>query len=369
MDDIRPILPKNRIGLGDQTLRGRGSAPRRVNFYDRPHATRPVVSQQMNSMSTSHPKPGTHHVKAPVHQNSAAHHAKAPAHDESYIARPAPRVTEQHKPTQPSSPVKTLEQHAQHLYAPKKRPDIPKQQRSGVLKREALAKKSKKLNLKLKRPLMPTLMTAMAVVLFSVGVFAVISSLRTDKTVKAQVEQLATQASDDDGMTSGMPSEEDPPKNIGSYSVAPDLPKFLSIDKLDVKARVRKLGVGPNNVLKAPANIYDVGWYEGSAKPGENGTVVMDGHVSGPTKHGVFYSLGTLKEGDKVSVERGDGKVFTYSVTGSQVYDNDKVDMPRLMTTSVPGKPAMNLITCTGRFNVRTNQFEQRVVVFTVLDR
>jgi sortase A len=204
-------------------------------------------------------------------------------------------------------------------------------------------------------------------VLFSFGAFAAINSLRTDKQVKAQVQGLATKA-EDDGITDGLPNEDDPPKDIGSYAVAGDLPRFFNVEKLGLHARVRRLGVGNNNILKAPANIFDVGWYDGSAKPGENGTVVLDGHVSGPTKRGVFYNIGTLQKGDKVSIERGDGKMINYSVTGTEVYDNDKVDMAKVMTTSVPGKAAMNFMTCTGRFNVRTNQYEQRVVVFAVED-
>lgn len=73
-----------------------------------------------------------------------------------------------------------------------------------------------------------------------------------------------------------------------------------------------------------------------------------------------------MKADDVIKIERGDGQIFTYKVTGSQVYDNDKVDMAKVMTTSVPGKPGLNLVTCTGRFNVRTNTYEQRVVVFAV---
>jgi sortase (surface protein transpeptidase) len=251
-----------------------------------------------------------------------------------------------------------------------KRLHLPRQLRSNVLKRQMVKTVPKKHHAhKHRRSFTPALLTSMAILLFASGLLVVFSALRTNHTVKAQVKQLADQQESDDGTQSdGIPSEDDPPKNVGSYSVAPDLPKLLTIDKLGVNARVIRLGVNPSNVLKAPSNIFDVGWYEGSAKPGENGTMVIDGHVSGPTKHGVFYSIKTLAEGDKVKVTRGDGKVFTYTVTGTQVYDDDKVDMVKVLTSSVPGKPALNFMTCTGKFDVRSNKFEQRVVVFTVQD-
>lgn len=244
---------------------------------------------------------------------------------------------------------------------------LPKQSRSNVLKRQMVKQAAKLRPSKHRWPLMPTLLTAMAVMLFMAGVLVLVSTLRTNDSVKAQVKQLSQQT-DDDGITDELPSEDNPPTNLGDYKVAPDMPRFFNIEKLGVHARVKRVGVSADNVLKAPANIFDVGWYDGSAKPGENGTVVLDGHVSGPTKHGVFYNAGSLKAGDKVQLERGDGKVLSYTVTAVETHDYDKVDMSKVLTSSVPGKPALNFMTCAGRFNVRTNSFEQRIVVFTVQD-
>ncbi len=355
--------------MDNQAPQGRVRSTRPAFVYNRPHA------RQINSIDGFHmpaPKPAQP-APQPVHHAANPTHATHPAY--------APKPVHVPRPTHPAAPVHTKTvassrpQHApahpvlSHAAPKTHRPDLPKQTRSSVLHRQAVRAVSKPYkHKKYRRPLMPTLISAMAVVLFSFGAFAAIASIRTDKEVKAQVKGLASTKSEDDGITDGLPSEDDAPVDISGYSVAPDLPRFFDIEKLGVHARIRRLGVGSNNVLKAPANIFDVGWYDGSAKPGENGTVVIDGHVSGPSKRGVFYNIGTLKEGDKVTVERGDGKRINYTVTGTQVYDNDKVDMPKVMTTSVAGKPAMNFMTCTGRFNVRTNQYEQRVVVFTVQD-
>lgn len=234
---------------------------------------------------------------------------------------------------------------------------------------EVLAKQfpgSKESSSKKHFALVPTMLSVLALMLFGAGVLITANSFRTDKTVKAQVRQLAVQSEDNDDSTT-LPAEDNPP-DISSYNVASDLPKILNIDEIGVKARIKRMGVDKNNAIKAPTNIYDVGWYDGSAKPGEPGTVVLDGHVSGPTKLGVFYGIKTLKPGSKVSLIRGDNKVITYTVTGSQTYNADDVDMAKVMTSSVEGKPGLNLITCAGKFDAKTNKFAQRVVVFTIQD-
>lgn len=274
------------------------------------------------------------------------------------------------KPNQSTEPFARIRTNTNQIASKStKRPDLPRQSRSVVLKREMVKTAAKKYRAKHRMPLISKFMVALSVVLFVCGLGVMFTNLRTNRTAEAQVKQQSQQISQNDGgLTNGLPSEDLPPGNHNSYNVAPDLPRFFKIEKINVDARVLRLGVGLDNILKAPANIYDVGWYDGSAKPGEAGTVVLDGHVSGPTKRGVFYNIGNLKPGDKVQLERGDGRVFTYTVTGSQTYDSDKVDMPKVLTSSVPGKPALNFMTCTGRFDVRKNSFEQRIVVFAVQD-
>ena len=301
-------------------------------------------------------------------------HAAIPANKPTKVVNDAALGSEPNKQlssstTQLSSPLpKTIS--TRPSVDQKIAPSLPKQKRSNVLKRQLpkpiIYTKVKKH----RRPLMPMLLTGMALMLFVIGIFVLVNSLRTDHKVKAQVKKLSQATDTDNGISDGTPSEANPPNiaNNRSYTVAADMPKLLTIEKIDVYAKIRKVGLGPNNILNAPANIFEVGWYNGSAKPGQNGTIVLDGHVSGPTKHGVFYSIGTLKVGDKIDIERGDGRKFTYSVTGTEIFDNDKVNMNKVVTSSVPGKPGLNLMTCAGRFNVRTNQFEQRIVVYAIQD-
>jgi hypothetical protein len=58
--------------------------------------------------------------------------------------------------------------------------------------------------------------------------------------------------------------------------------------------------------------------------------------------------------------------VFTYEVRKVQNYDADKLDMGITLNSIEPGKAGLNLITCGGKFNKATQQYEQRTVVFAV---
>lgn len=181
-------------------------------------------------------------------------------------------------------------------------------------------------------------------------------------------DQAAVLAKTTENSNSNNQLDETEPESVNSssYSVAPDLPKYLRIPKLKVEARVQRLSAKTNSDLSAPTNIFDIGWYENSVKPGEDGAVLLDGQVTGPTKHGVFYSLGDLHAGDKIEIERGDGQLFHYTVVRSQVYDADKVDMNATLRSAIPDRPGLNLISYSNRFDVRANKFESRLVIFAI---
>jgi LPXTG-site transpeptidase (sortase) family protein len=183
-----------------------------------------------------------------------------------------------------------------------------------------------------------------------------------------QVQKLQHQAAANDGQTADQVPVEDKPKT-DTYQVAADLPKILSIDKLGVTARIKPLGVDKDNALLSPANIYDVGWYNASSKPGDTkGAMLIDGHVSGPTQHGVFYNIKQLTPGDKITVERGDGTIFTFKVVGKDQVDVDKVDMAKALRSADPSTLGLTLITCGGKFDVAANHYLQRVVIYAVLE-
>lgn len=168
--------------------------------------------------------------------------------------------------------------------------------------------------------------------------------------------------------SSAAPSSVRPAQNVvNAYNVAPDLPKYISIPAIGIaKARVVRLGVMKDGAIATPDNIYDTGWYSGSAKPGQPGAMFIYGHVSSWTANGVFYDLHQLRPGDAITITRGDNTVFSYRVVTSKVYPYTDVDMSQVLSPVDAGKPGLNLMTCTGNVIKGTSDFSERLVVFAV---
>ena len=142
--------------------------------------------------------------------------------------------------------------------------------------------------------------------------------------------------------------------NVEEYTVAPDKPRYLSIPKLNIKnARVLEVGLSPEGQMLTPYNIFDVGWYNGSAKPGTKGTSIIDGHNGGPHVYGVFKNLPDLTYGDKITIEMGDGTIYNYQTVDNVTVPLSEADAKMLYAAQSPvsGKESITLITCTGEWS------------------
>jgi sortase A len=296
-------------------------------------------------------------------------HAASPKNTVDGLTRVPVKRMSAHKPqlARPSVltankqiPTPALEHsHPKKVTAPKERPV----QRSYVLKRETVAKPEQKQKLRLtdrlKQP--QTILVIAGVVVFVFGVTVSIMGIKTNQQVGAQAVSRTAIPTDED------PDEKDlGPNAVRDYKVAPDMPRRIAIPKIGVNARTLALGVKNDNQLMAPTNIYDTGWYQQSAKPGQNGATLINGHVSGRTSPGVFKKLNKLAAGDRISVERGDGQIFNYKVIKLQSYPKDAVDMAAAITPVVAGKQGLNLITCAGDLEHGATGYSERLVVFAV---
>lgn len=150
-----------------------------------------------------------------------------------------------------------------------------------------------------------------------------------------------------------------------NYIVAGDMPRYLGIEKLNMKARIKEMSINSLGAVQAPVNIYDSGWYKGSAKPGTPGAAFIDGHASGSTRQGLFAYLDTLKNGDTVTVEQGDGTIYTYKVVNIETVSKDAVDMNKALKVHGDAEQGLNLMTCTGKWLADQETYDKRVVVYT----
>ena len=218
------------------------------------------------------------------------------------------------------------------------------------------------------RTLRYALILAIIVVTTYVGVdiWSVNSQLKQDldKTVNALGSPNAKTHQDNEGRDETPVSED----VVDTYQVAASLPKVITIADAKVRARVLSMDVNPDNSIQAPINIYDAGWYTGSAKPGEPGAALIDAHASGATRAGLFAYLDELKVGDTMEIERGDGKKFIYETVYTEVVRREEVDMKKLLVPYGDEPQGLNLITCAGVYLKDEATYDHRVVVYSKLE-
>ena len=236
--------------------------------------------------------------------------------------------------------------------------------KSVVLQRSAVRVPVKKA-IKNKKSNSQKLLFAMALLVFLCGTTVSLMSFKTNNTAKTQLAAISQK-----NETQQTNVSEEKPSNdvIGSYAVAPNLPKYITISKIGIHARIIGQGLDKSGALKAPGNVHDAGWYQSSSKPGENGAILLDGHVSGPTQRGVFYDAKKLVPGDKIQIERGDGKMYSYTVQKTITKPVSQTNMADALVSINSNKPGLNLMTCTGKYNTSTGKYEDRLTVFATQD-
>lgn len=222
------------------------------------------------------------------------------------------------------------------------------------------------------RPSKPTLLN---IVMYSIGIVAIgtggvtiFQAITVNEAVAGQAEQLQ-QSQSAVTPTNPAPSTTNA-KQQAVYAVAPDLPKFLTIQKLGLtNVQIAQVGLTKDGAIGAPLTATQVAWYNGSAKPGAaSGALFIDGHIAADTHggHSVFTNLSKLVVGDKITVTRGDDIAYTFQVTKTAVVPLAAVDMNAMLTSAVPGKLGLNLMTCAGTYQATSQTFDHRTEVFAV---
>ena len=153
---------------------------------------------------------------------------------------------------------------------------------------------------------------------------------------------------------------------LKNFQAAADEPRLLKIPKLKIESRVKSVSASLNGEPISPSNIYDVGWFNDSFKPGQLGAVLLNGHVNGPTKNGVFHDLKTLVPQDEIQIERGDGITLKYTVVRVQTYSGDQLDLDLLLQSVEANKSGLNLMTSARNYDGGSLSMTDRTVVFAV---
>lgn len=162
------------------------------------------------------------------------------------------------------------------------------------------------------------------------------------------------------------PDEQKPDTNTFVWKGQASDPKYISLPTIGAEGFIQNVGIDQNNAVAVPNNIHMAGWFTGSARPGQAGLSIIDGHVDGAQGDGIFKNLVNLKLGDELTVRLGDETTKRYRV--KEVVSVDTARSAEVLFSHSPTIASqLNLVTCGGNFDKQTGQYEQRVIVVAEL--
>jgi len=105
------------------------------------------------------------------------------------------------------------------------------------------------------------------------------------------------------------PGPEEEPRTPAYSALSPADPVRVAIPSLGVRASVVPVALSPDAVLDPPAQVDTVGWWDASARPGDDrGQTVITGHTV-HTGGGAMDRLPQVEPGAKVDVVTGEGRL------------------------------------------------------------
>jgi sortase A len=139
-------------------------------------------------------------------------------------------------------------------------------------------------------------------------------------------------------------------------------PGRVVIPEIGVDASLVVKGIDASGRMQVPDGPEDVAWYDFTARPGEEGNIVLSGHLDfrgyGPA---VFARLRELTLGDLVEVRLEDGSTYQYVVTQSVAYEAEGAPVQDIVGPT--SRETLTLITCDGTFNGDSWAYSHRLVV------
>lgn len=146
-------------------------------------------------------------------------------------------------------------------------------------------------------------------------------------------------------------------------SVDKIFPERIVIQKLGINAAVESVGMNSQREMDVPKKHINAGWFNMGPRPGEKGNAIIAGHVGWISETpAVFEHIYELEKGDKVTITNSDGSKVSFVIQRKHAYnpheDATEVFVPK------DDKAHLNLITCTGSWDIKTQSYAQRLVVF-----
>ncbi len=181
-----------------------------------------------------------------------------------------------------------------------------------------------------------------------------------EQKVKVVNSVLGKQTVQSENGVETVPSADD----LKSYVVEPQLPRYLRISSINVWSRIRVSEALDVNTVGPPTNVFDVGWYSLSQRPGaSNGTSVLIARAAGPTSHGVFWDLNKMTVGQIFDLEKGSGEIIHYKVKKSGKITAADLDGKKLLADQSQFVHQIKLVTANDTFDRATGAYADPYLV------
>jgi hypothetical protein len=127
-------------------------------------------------------------------------------------------------------------------------------------------------------------------------------------------------------------------------------PVGLGIPRIGVHSTdIVDLGFQKDGSIEVPLDPDSPGWFTPGPSPGQVGPAVIAGHVDGESGPAVFYRLGELRPGDRVTVDRQDGTTATFVIDRVETFEKDA--FPTREVYGSTDRAELRLITCSGQYD------------------
>lgn len=142
------------------------------------------------------------------------------------------------------------------------------------------------------------------------------------------------------------------------------IPVELSAPAINLNLPMVGVGKTSSGSMQLPPSPMVLAWYDQGYKPGQDGNVVITGHLDtanwqDPTA--AFWLLGDLRPGMLITLTSNQGIRQEYQVVALHVYTSGKLPVAQLFGPSTI--PQINLVTCHGIWRGWTLGYSQKLVV------
>ena len=187
--------------------------------------------------------------------------------------------------------------------------------------------------------------SAISVLMIVIGVMFILGGIQTRTQIKEP----------------DIPEESAAPVVLG-YGLPRSTPVRIRIPSIGVDTYFVGLGLAANKEIQVPRGFEEVGWYINGPTPGEIGPSVILGHVDSYMGPAVFFGLGQLEIGDRVEVDREDGKTAIFQVDKIERYPQS--EFPTSLVYGDIDYAGIRLITCSGSFDAQLQRYDSNLIVY-----